>query len=319
MSYNWPEYFDWLHERRLKWPQLPPLKPVASKASDRPLPQIRVVLWDLYGTLLRISDGTLLTHVADEFRMQIALEKTLEEFSMWQSMTRKPGAPWEYLNSQFQDLLVRTRMQQSCEPGNEVDVELSTVWGEILRRLLKKEYSWDHLVHGDRELLSQHIAFFYHHSLQAVELTGAVCKVFLQSHAEGIRHGLFADTQQFSIPHLLWLMQQQNGEPLPKGLLDSGLSVLSSTLGVRKGSQKFYKTAQNQFAGHGIEPEQVLYISPRLRGDLDGAKQIGWKTALWAADSISLQAVASDLKQPELKPDRLINSPEQILTVLSLD
>jgi len=316
MSYSWPKYFDWLQERQLKWPQLPPLKPAAAKPFDRPLPGIRVVLWDLYGTLLRISDGELLTHVENDFRMQIALEKTLEEFSMWQSMTRKRGAPWEYLNSQYQDLLVRTRMQRSCEPGNVIEDDLGAVWGEILRRLLKKEYSWDRLVHGDRDLLSQHIAFFYHQSLQAVELSEAICQMLLQSHEQGICHGLFANTQQFSIPHFLWLMQGRQSEPLPTGFLDSGLSVLSSSLGLRKESQKFYKTAQNQFIDRGIEPEQVMYVSPRLRGDLEQAKQMGWKTVLWAVDSISLKAVATDVKRPELKPDRLVTSPEQILNLL---
>ena len=207
-------------------------------------------------------------------------------------------------------------MSRSCDQGNVVEDDLSFVWGEILQRLLKKEYSWDRLIHGDRELLAQHIAFFYHKSLQAVELSPAVCETIVECHAKGIQQGVFANSQQFSIPHLLWLIQQQSGESPSAGLFDSGLSVLSSSLGLRKESQKFYKTAQNQLIDRGIEPEQVMYVSPRVRGDLELAKQMGWKTVLWAVDSISLKAVPSDLKNPELKPDRLVNSPNQILSLL---
>ena len=68
----------------------------------------------------------------------------------------------------------------------------------------------------------------------------------------------------------------------------------------------------------GIEPEEVLYVSSRLRGDLELAKQQGWKTVLWAVDSTSLKAVPSDLKRAELKPDRLVNAPDQILNLLTL-
>ena len=28
--------------------------------------------------------------------MQIALQKTIEEFKMWHSMSRKPGQPWDH-------------------------------------------------------------------------------------------------------------------------------------------------------------------------------------------------------------------------------
>ncbi|MBD3674878.1 MAG: hypothetical protein HUJ26_15280 [Planctomycetaceae bacterium] len=317
MSSTWPEYFDWLHEKPLKWPQPPPLESVPAQSSLQPIPGIEVVLWDFYGTLVRISDGELKLFVDDDLRMQIALEKTLEEFAMWQSMTRKPGAPWRYLMSQYRELLDRLQMTQSCAKGDLPQIGLHQIWSKILERLLKKDYGWDRSIHGDRDRLAQHIGFFYHLSLQGVEIIPEVLKTLDALHRTGVRQAIFGETERFSIPHFCWTAQRQTGKPFSPEVLDSSLCVLSHSLGLRKSSQTFYKTAEKQFSKRGIRPDQVFVVSTRLKGDLEFAKQRGWKTALLAFDRLSLRATSADLKRERLKPDRLVTSHSQILELLT--
>ena len=50
-----------------------------------------------------------------ELRMQVALEKTIQEFNMWHSMGRKPGAPWEYMLQQYTQVLSEQEMKQLVE------------------------------------------------------------------------------------------------------------------------------------------------------------------------------------------------------------
>ena len=57
MSLSLAEYADFLDGRKLIWPKVPAAKAVNASPSIKPLPGIRVVLWDVYGTLLRVSDG----------------------------------------------------------------------------------------------------------------------------------------------------------------------------------------------------------------------------------------------------------------------
>jgi hypothetical protein len=42
--------------------------------------------------------------------MQVALDKTLQEFKMWGSMTRKPGQPADYLQQIYTNVLADQRM-----------------------------------------------------------------------------------------------------------------------------------------------------------------------------------------------------------------
>ena len=57
------EYVDWLDNRNdLIWPKPPQLQPIKARAHLKPLKGIRAVLWNLYGTLLHVTDGELLLY-----------------------------------------------------------------------------------------------------------------------------------------------------------------------------------------------------------------------------------------------------------------
>jgi len=63
----------------------------------------------------------------------------------------------------------------------------------------------------------------------------------------------------------------------------------------------------------------VLHVGSRLRNDLAVAKRLGMKTALYAGDSSSFEASKDDIRDPELRPDRLLTELTQVLTVLGID
>ena len=101
-----PEYAEWLSERDdLIWPRPRPAKPVKAKTYSAHLPGVRAVAWDVYGTLLQTADGGLEFSPKPEIRLEVALEKTIREFNMWNSMTRKPGKPSAYMMDQYLDVL----------------------------------------------------------------------------------------------------------------------------------------------------------------------------------------------------------------------
>src|SRR5262249_56523177 len=79
--------------------------PVRAKPHVVPIPGIRAVLWNVYGTLLAIPGGELLFEHPNKFIMEVALDKTVQEFKMWGSMSRKPGQPSEYLGQMYTKVL----------------------------------------------------------------------------------------------------------------------------------------------------------------------------------------------------------------------
>src|SRR5439155_29929 len=77
---------------------------------------VRVVTWSIYGTLLAISGGELYLAHPNKFVMDVALDKTIQEFKMWGSMSRKPGQPADYL-AQIYDKLPNADWTTSSIPN----------------------------------------------------------------------------------------------------------------------------------------------------------------------------------------------------------
>ena len=76
--------------------------------------------------------------------------------------------------------------------------------------------------------------------------------------------------------------------------------------------------AMDRFNKLGLEPENILYISSHVRGDLAIAKSIGIRTALYAAEKIALRADPEDLRDPAMKPDRLITDLAQVRDLIGV-
>lgn len=317
MAKSLPDYLDWLDERGVRWPRPPEIRPVAAKPSVAPIPGLKGVLWNVYGALLRISDGELLHRVDDEFRMQIALEKTVDEFKMWHSMTRKPGAPWKYVDSQYREFLDEARLQAAVPKGETPEIDSAAIWRRFVDRLMQKDFKWDRANLGDMDELCEKIAFFFHASLQGVEAMPGALEALQAVRAANAVQGILADGQCFTLAHLLRHLSDPTKLASPASLFDYETLVFSFQEGIRKPSPGLFRQSVSRIEARGLDPEQVLYVSSVLRGDLDVAKSCGFKTALLAADTLGFKATAADLKTPECRPDRLLTSLNQIGGILT--
>src|SRR5947209_13994181 len=104
------QYATYLDGRDLNWPAPPEIEAPRAKPHLARLDDIRAVTWNVYGTLLRISFGDLLFEHPNDFIMGVALDKTIQEFKMWGSMSRKPGQPADYLREIYGHLLAEQRL-----------------------------------------------------------------------------------------------------------------------------------------------------------------------------------------------------------------
>lgn len=163
------EYADSLDERGLLWPAPPRLERVNAAPAIKPLEGIRGITWSLYGALLRITDGELLFRHPQAIRMEIAIEKTIHEFNMWNSMTRRPGKPADLLLPKYVNALEEARLTASSRKGDLVEIDSAYVWRKMIELLDKKEYQYDHSLYGDLHQFSQKVAYFFHSSLQGIE------------------------------------------------------------------------------------------------------------------------------------------------------
>src|SRR5262245_61753460 len=102
MALTLEQYAAYLDSRPdLAWPAPPEIRRAKARPYLIRLPEVRVVSWNVYGTLLAIGGGELVFEHPQNFIMDLALDKTVREFKMWGAMTRKPGQPSEYLGQMY--------------------------------------------------------------------------------------------------------------------------------------------------------------------------------------------------------------------------
>jgi FMN phosphatase YigB (HAD superfamily) len=319
MAKTLQEYADWLFEREdLRWPKPPAIEVPKATAFLKPLEGVRLVVWNIYGTLLRIADGELLFQTPEEFPMQIALEKMDAEFNMWNHMYRKPIAPWKYLQEQYLKFLERQRMASTKVKGDAPEVQSGEIWRQIFEQLEEKDYKYDEDLYGDKEELSEKAAFFFHASLQGIEAAPDALKALQTVAAGHLQQGLLADAQPFTLAQLLRCLKAQGKLPPWGDLFQSKWAILSYQLGVRKPSKTLYQTLFQRGRESGISPQEMLYVSSRLDQDLAVAKSLGISTALYAGDKLSLRATKEEIANPKLRPDRLLTDLGQIGELLQL-
>jgi FMN phosphatase YigB (HAD superfamily) len=310
------EYADSLHERNLIWPKVPAPQPLKAKPSIAALPGIRVVLWDIYGTLLRTPDGGFTLFPEPEVRLQVALEKTIHEFNMWNSMYRKPGPPWKSMINQYRDYAGRLAMVATKRRGDLTDVNSVHVWRAIVDRLFDKEYVYEEDTLGDVDELSLKIAYFFHRNLQATEARPDAWRAISELYECGIQQGVLADAQPFTMTQLTAALVDQGLSAPTYEYFPSNRNVLSYQMGIRKPSKSLFERAVARLEDTGVDASEILHVSCRLQTDLMPAKAAGMKTALLASEKTGLEAPAEFIKDPQTRPDRLLTDITQITSIV---
>ena len=308
------QYADFLVTRDLVWPMPPEVQPARAKPYLVAMPQVRAVTWTLYGTLLNILSGQLLFEHPQKFVMEIALDKTVQEFKMWGSMTRKPGQPSEYLGEMYKRVLTDLRRAPS-RGEKHPEILAERVWDGVLKKLAQKDYKYDVVFYGPMNDYCKKMAYFFHASLQGTACHDGASKALEHAHQAGLKQALLTDAQCFSFVQLQRGLKQQHCKTPIDQLFDRSASALSSDVGGRKPSERLFKHALGQL---GLAPAQVLHVGSSIPRDLVPAKKLGMRTALYAANKESLDATKDQLKDPATRPDVMLTELGQIAEIVGM-
>ena len=276
---------------------------------------VRCVLWNVYGTLLSIFEGELKFEHPTEFIMNVALDKTIQEFKMWASMSRKPGQPADYMKEIYGRVLNEQKLAPSA--GEKFpEIQADRIWESITKKLFQKEYKFDAGFFGSLNEYSRKIAYFFHASLQGSACyPGAAEAVKLIADA-GIAQGLLADGQCFTTVQLKRGIEKQDDSVNLDEAMPASHRFLSFECRARKPSETLFKHALQALAKQGIEPSEVLHVGSSLARDIAPARKLGMRTALFAGDRASLSATPEQLKDPLLRPDVLVTELTQLAQII---
>lgn len=310
------QYVERLDSRTdLPWPVAPPVEAPKAKPALHAMP-IKAVFWTVYGTLVAIPQGELQFEHPKEFVTLAALEKLIKEFKMWQSMSRKPGAPSEYMRELYNKALTALRLSGS---GGEKypEVQCERVWDDIVKKLFQKDYTFDAGTYGSMNEYVKKIAYFYHASIQGTgPYPGAVDALTLCAD-RGVFQGLLADGQCFTVGQLQRCLRKQDPDFELDAVAAPAMRVISADKKARKPSDTLFKAAIAAAGAKGVAPSEVLHVGSSLTRDIGPAKKHGFRTALFAGDKASLVASPDQLKDAAFRPDALITELPQVLELIA--
>lgn len=314
MALTLDQYVRYLDSRGVGWPESPCPEPPRAKPFLPRLPDIRAVTWSPYGTLLCLDGGELLFEHPKDVVMDLVMEKTIQEFKMWQSMSRKPGQPAESLRPTYLQELNRQRTASGGERSPEVPVE--KVWEALIKKLLQKNYSFDASFYGSLNEFSCKVAYFFHASLQGVSAYPHAGDALSAVAKAGRCQSLLGNGQCFTLAQIRRCVCPATAAAEPELSIDASLSTLSYEVRTRQPSEVLFRRALEKLAGAGIRPQQVLHVGSRIAHDVVPARRLGMRTALFAGDKGSVQATGKQLGATASRPDALLTDLRQIAEVI---
>jgi FMN phosphatase YigB (HAD superfamily) len=311
MSLSLEQYAAALDARQLPWPAPPTVRRPKARPHLKRLPEVRAVIWRIYGTLLKIAGGELYLEHPQKLMMDVALDKTLQEFKMWPAMTRKPGQPAEHLGQIYGRVLDEQKMLPAPPGERFPEVVADKVWEEIIKKLLQKDYQWDVNFYGSLNEFSRKVAYFFHASLQGTECYPGAVEALRHVVQAGLLQGWLDNGQCFTP------LQLQRGLQMPlEDLFASNLRLLSYEYRARKPSEALFRELLGRLDSQGISPREALYVGCSIEQDVMPARRLGLRTALFAGDKNSLRARPEQLKEPTSRPDVLLTELPQIAKVV---
>jgi FMN phosphatase YigB (HAD superfamily) len=313
MPLSLEQYAAYLDTRDLPWPAPPEVDRPRVKPHLVRLPGVRAVTWNVYGTLLAIGGGDLVFQHPNDFVMSVALDKTVQEFKMWPSMSRKPGQPADYMKIIYEQVLDEQQLGTGGEKYPEVAAD--RLWETIIKKLFQKDYQFDASFYGSLNEYSRKVAYFFHASLQGTACYPGAADALRHVAERGLGQGLLADGQCFTTVQLQRGLAAQ-GLPGLDEVIRPDLCALSYELRGRKPSERLLRHSLAQLSKRGLTPDQVLHVGSRVAQDVVPLKRLGMKTALFAGDRASLQASAEQMKEPPGRPDVLLSDLGQIAEIV---
>lgn len=255
------------------------------------LPNIRAVLFDVYGTLLVSDSGEVGT--TPEAACQEAMGGAFQSL----------GFRHERLAAEGVRLLLEAiahSHQRSRQQGVECpEVDIVEVWRQVVARLaaagLLDPTGW-----SDDRL--RRLAIEYEGRANPVWPMPGLRDCLARLDQKGLILGIISNAQFYTprlFPALLGVGSQSLG-------FDPDLQYYSYQYGQAKPGRALHEMAAAALAERGIEPGGVLYVGNDRLNDVYPSVQVGFRTALFAGDARSFRPRHGDPHLAGVSPDLLL-------------
>ena len=282
-----------------------PLRPLPTGQKSRleRLPDIRAVLFDVYGTLFISASGDIGS--TGEVARARALGQTLKSLGIpADTETARMGA------SGLVEAIGKAHQRLKAEGREFPEVDIREIFQEVLQSLWEKGRIPRR---PDRELCEL-VALEYECRINPTWPMPEVVETLRSLKERKLALGIVSNAQFFT-PLLFPALLE---DPLETLGFDPELCVWSYIYLEAKPSGKLFEVAAANLGRRKIPAGQVLYVGNDRINDIWPADRTGFKTALFAGDRRSFRPREEDPRSAGATEDVLLTSLRQLTEILAL-
>jgi putative hydrolase of the HAD superfamily len=283
-----------------------PLTPLPTdrRAVLTPLPGIRALLFDVYGTLFVSSSGDIAS--SDGKVRSRAMAKALEAVGLPADRTTSERAAQILVES------VHRTHKKLRDGGLEYpEVDIRDIFGEVLADLHARGLCGE----IPSRKLCEILAAEYERLSNPTWPMPGLLDTLRYLRERNVSLGIISNAQ-FYTPLLFPALLNRSLENLG---FDPGLCVFSYRLREAKPSPRLFRRALEVLSRRAVEPNQALYVGNDRLNDIRPSARAGMKTALFAGDSRSYRPREADPRIRGVKEDVLLTDLRQLADVLAAD
>lgn len=275
------------------------MAPYAAAMSPEPTPlsaggrlnlPVRVVLFDIYGTLLISASGDI--HAAvNQPRSNERIEQLLHKYHVRHSVPDLLDAYFSTVQS------AHDRMRGQGIDVPEIQVE--SIWMKVLQThdlVTARRFAVEFEMIVDPTWPMPHAR----ETIAAIRQTGIILGIISNA--------------QFYTPHLFDLFFEASVEEMG---FDPGLIFYSFIHGRAKPSPEMFEKAADRIRSMGFEPGEAVYVGNDMKNDILPSRAMGFQTVLFAGDRRSLRLRENDPGCMGVNPDLVITDLAQFPAYLN--
>ena len=269
------------------------LEPVDYPSRSDVLTDIRVVLFDVYGTLINYWRPEFSAEDSKNNALLGAFKKTISYFGMEQYLVEmNPQEPAEKTLWDLYHSLIALRHKLSLDKKIEFpEVKIEEIWNMIILMLKRRGYVPGAAFSRDADAseFARCVAFYYNFHSFNRGLYPGVAGGLKSLSDNNILLGIVSNAQFYTAIDLtLFIRDQSEGEIDDYArLFDPDLLFFSFEYGVSKPNQVLFRKLFDALYQLQILPSQALFVGNDLVSDIKPAGDAGMKTGFFIGDKES--------------------------------
>jgi putative hydrolase of the HAD superfamily len=267
------------------------LAPIEYPSRTVRLSGIRVVVFDMYGTLMNYWRPEFGSAQAKQDVLLSAFRRTIAKFGMEEFLVRmNPGEPAEKTLSDLYHGLIALKHEQAAGKKIEFpEIKIESVWEAIVLMLKRRGYDPARMALGAQGDFVKCVAYCYNFFSFARGLYPGVYGALARLQAGNLRLGIVSNAQFYTLVDLsLFLRDQSKGECDDYiRVFDPNLMFFSFEYGVAKPHPLLFRKLFDALYEYHVLPSQTLFVGNDLVTDLRPAQEAGMKTAFFTGDDRS--------------------------------